>query len=315
MAGKMIADLLVLPSALAMDLALGELPSRAHPVVGMGKLLSAGLAIAPAAGKTRQLLFGMGLVLLVAAACGAAAFFLLGWLREVNSVLYVVVAAALLKSCFSVRELGRAATRVKRSLYKNDLEGARSALSWLVSRDTGTLNAEEAAGAAVESVAENTCDSFVAPLFYFIFFGVAGAVVYRVSNTADAMAGYHGRYEYLGKFAARLDDVLNYIPARLTGLLIVASAYLSRLDGRMSWRIMWRDHGRTESPNADWPMAAMAGALGVRLEKRGLYRLGDADHALAPDFIEASVKIMAVAVLLWFAISLSGKGALLACTS
>ena len=118
-------------------------------------------------------------------------------------------------------------------------------------------------------------------------------------NTADAMIGYHGRYEYLGKFAAKLDDVLNFIPARISGLLIVAAAYLSGGSGRDAWRVMLRDHRKTESPNAGWPMSAAAGALEVRLEKEACYSLGDAVGALSPAVIERGVVLATVSALLW----------------
>ena len=126
----------------------------------------------------------------------------------------------------------------------------------------------------MESVAESTCDSLVAPLFYFLLLGVPGAIGYRVVNTLDSMIGYHGKYEYLGKFAARLDDVLNFIPARLTALLLVLAAFVMKRNGRKAWQTALREHAKTESPNAGWPMAAMAGALDVRLEKVGHYQLG-----------------------------------------
>ncbi|MFC1864895.1 CobD/CbiB family cobalamin biosynthesis protein, partial [Chloroflexota bacterium] len=117
----------------------------------------------------------------------------------------------------------------------------------------------------------------VAPLFYFLLFGVPGAIAYRVVNTLDAMVGYHGEYEYLGKFASRLDDVLNFIPARLTALLLVLASFLSGRGARASWQVTLREHSKTESPNAGWVMAAVAGALSVQLERVGHYRLGEAD--------------------------------------
>ncbi len=153
--------------------------------------------------------------------------------------------------------------------------------------------------ATVESVAENTCDSFVAPLFYFLILGVPGAIAYRVINTSDAMIGYHGECEYLGKFAARLDDVVNFLPARITGLMIVAAAFLSNKGGATAWRIMLRDHAKTESPNAGWSMAAAAGALRVQLQKVGHYRLGDENAPLMPQTIDATLKVSHTAVLLW----------------
>ncbi len=154
------------------------------------------------------------------------------------------------------------------------MEKARGETGLIVSRDVRELDKPALISAVVEMTSESLTDSIVAPLFYWIIFGLPGAIAYRVINTFDAMIGYHGRYEYLGKFAARADDVLNYIPARISGLLLVAAAFTTGADGRQAWSIMRRDHGRTESPNAGWTMAAVAGALGVELEKRDFYRLG-----------------------------------------
>jgi adenosylcobinamide-phosphate synthase len=148
-------------------------------------------------------------------------------------------------------------------------------------------------------VAENACDSFVAPLFYFMLLGVPGAIAYRVVNTLDAMIGYHEKYEYLGKFASRLDDVLNYVPARLTALLLVLATFLSRRDAKTSWQVALSDHSKTESPNAGWPMAAVAGALNVQLEKVEHYKLGRAGALLIPETIDAVLKLMLIATLMW----------------
>ena len=133
----------------------------------------------------------------------------------------------------------------------------------------------ELAGAAIESLTENTSDSVVAPLFYYVLFGLPGAVFYRAANTLDAMVGYHGRFEYLGKAAARLDDLLNLIPARLTALGLAFAGLLAeaRRDAAAS-QVWWRDRGATESPNAGHPMAMGAGLLRVQLDKRDAYVLG-----------------------------------------
>ena len=189
----------------------------------------------------------------------------------------VVVEALVLWTLVSARRLMRAARAVDAALERGDLVGARAMVAFhLVSRDTHALAEGHVVSATVESVAENLGDSVVAPVCFYLAFGLAGASVYRVVNTADAMLGYReGVLEYFGKAAARFDDALNFIPARLSALAIVAGAVLARADARAAWRVMRRDGGRTPSPNAGWPMAAMAGALGVMLEKRGTYRLGD----------------------------------------
>jgi adenosylcobinamide-phosphate synthase len=186
-----------------------------------------------------------------------------------------VVEVYFLKATFALTALGRAAREVGRALACGDLDAARAGLRSLCSRDPFSLDEPELVAGAVESVAENASDSFVAPLVFFVLFGVPGAIAYRAINTLDAVVGYHGPYEYVGKASARLDDLANLVPARLTAaLLLLAGALLGKEIGRglATWR---RDARRTESPNAGRPMAAMAGLLRVRLSKPGHYTLGE----------------------------------------
>lgn len=304
--------LLVLLLALLLDVGVGELSNRLHPVAGMGRMLGLGTRWFPRRGDKAQFIYGALVVLATVVVFAGATHFLLLYLGKVSTTLYVLGAAAALKCSFSLRGLWMAARRVRVLLAADDIERTRVALGALVSRDTRRLDNTGIIGATVESVAENTSDSFVAPMFYFLILGVPGAVAYRVVNTADAMIGYHGKWEYLGKFAARLDDVLNYIPARLTALLLVFVSQLSLGTGRESWRILRRDHVKTESPNAGWPMSAMAGSLGVRLEKEGLYQLGDPVNALEVSSIDTSVRLMALAATAWAAVTVAAKGMILA---
>jgi adenosylcobinamide-phosphate synthase len=166
----------------------------------------------------------------------------------------------------------------------------------------------------VESAAENICDSFVAPIFYFLLFGVPGAVAYRIINTFDAMVGYHGHWEYLGRFAARLDDVANFVPARITALIIVLAALVCRKNASQAWHIMIRDHKKTESPNAGWTIGAIAGALGVQLEKVGHYKLGDNHSPLALDAIDTSRQIILITAVIWCSIFILAEVAYLVAT-
>jgi adenosylcobinamide-phosphate synthase len=152
--------------------------------------------------------------------------------------------------------------------------------------------------AAIQSLAENASDSFVAPLFYYSLFGLPGAWAYRAVNTLDAMVGYHGRNEFVGKFAARLDDLLNLLPARLTALLIVIAAGLAGADARGAWRAWRRDHAHTASPNAGHPMSAVAGALGVVLEKVDHYRLNAGASEPAPADIARAERLVGLALAL-----------------
>jgi len=291
--------LLILLVALVIDLALGEPPRPVHPVVWMGKLASflerRGAGQPPVA----QFVYGMVIALFLIGLFAASTYFILFYLKSLSLVAYVIVGAALLKSTFSLKELRVVALRVKELLLKEKLDEAYRELRSLVSRDTQGLTKPLVVSATVESVAENTCDSFVAPLFYFLLFGVPGAIAYRLVNTLDAMVGYHGKYEYLGKFVSKLDDVLNFIPARLTVLLLVLASFLSGRGARASWQVALSEHSKTESPNAGWTMAAVAGALNVQLEKVGQYKLGKAGIPLIPGTIDASLQLMQIAVLIW----------------
>ena len=300
--------LLIMLLALALDLAFGELPNAVHPVAWMGKVALYLKRIYGGHSPVSQFVHGAGIALFTIALFTVPVYFLLGYLEGLNPVIYVVVGGVLFKFTFSLRGLRQAAIRVKKLLIEDKLNEARFELRALVSRDTRNLSRALLVSATVESVAENLSDSFVAPLFYYLIFGVPGAVAYRVVNTLDAMIGYHGEYEYLGKFTSRLDDVLNFIPARLTALLLVLAAFISRQNGKKSWQAAFREHTKTGSPNAGWPMAAVAGALGVQLEKPGSYRLGKMNVPLVPQTIGDSLKMVQIAMTMWVLVCFATGG-------
>jgi adenosylcobinamide-phosphate synthase len=281
--------LLVLLVAIAFDTVLGEPPTPLHPVVWMGNLVNFWKRLAPAKNRFLQLLYGMAIVLVSAWAVYAFSSWFIVLLHQYYQPAALIVQVYLLKSCFSIRMLAGAGLTIRNLIKKGDLAQARFEMRSLVSRDTSRLNEEQILAATIESVTENTTDSFVAPLLFYILLGVPGALVYRLINTFDSMIGYRGKYEYLGKAAARLDDILNYIPARLSALLVIISAPLYQGDLKNAWRVARRDHANTASPNAGWTMAAMAGALNVQLEKVGHYLLGDDDRILVPGLINQAV--------------------------
>ena len=205
-----------------------------------------------------------------------------------------------LKPALSLRALLDAANEVAAYLERGDLPHARRALGWhLVSRDTRSLSAAEVAGAAIESVAENLSDSVVAPIMAYRAAGLRGAYAYRMINTADAMLGYRTpELEWYGKFAARTDDVMNALPARVTAAFICLCAPFGGGSARRARRVMVGDARRTSSPNAGWPMAAMAGALGVRLTKRDVYSLNDSGRPPTErDIVRARRVVLAAAAL------------------
>ncbi len=284
--------------ALGIDAAVGEVGGKWHPVALVGRLLDAAYRPWRGAAPGTQFLGGTAAVLsamTLAAAVAAAAERLAG--RGATRVLAV---ALVLKPTFSIRGLLAEALSVAAALETGAIDDARFRLRALVSRPTATLSSELAASAAIESVAENLTDSFVAPLLFFAFFGLPGAVLYRVANTADAMVGYRGETEWLGKTAARLDDLLNWLPSRLSALALTAAALVAAGPGSAARACgRWRtDGGRTASPNAGRPMAAMAGALDRRLEKPGHYVLGEGLAMPQAADVRAAVRLAGLAAAL-----------------
>jgi adenosylcobinamide-phosphate synthase len=304
-------DLLPSPAALLLallwDAVLGEPPARLHPVVWMGRVVSFVERGAPAGRPALELATGVALALVVPTAFALAGGALLAALSPAP-LLRLLVEAWALKSTFALSALGDAARAVRDHLSRGDLPAARRDLRSLCSRDASILDEQQIAAATIESVAENASDSVVAPLLAYLALGLPGALFYRAVNTLDAMVGYHGRFEMLGKASARLDDVLNLVPARLTAWLLVLAGAIDGRDARFAMRILRRDATRTESPNAGRPMAAMAGLLGVELEKAGHYRLGDARRPLAVTTVDEAWRLTRAASLGAALLVLAGMG-------
>jgi adenosylcobinamide-phosphate synthase len=308
-----VAPLAVLV-ALALDRALGEPPARWHPVVWIGHCLSfMGRRVAPPAGTTRAnaaralaggalaWCLGAALVVLVAQALVWA---MSGWPWWIQAL----AAGVLLKPLLAWRMLRDEVSAVEDALG-GSLAAGRARLAWLVSREVGAMDATQVRESAIESLAENLNDSVVAPLFWFAIAGLPGAALYRFANTADAMWGYRGErngrdWTWAGKWAARADDVLSWLPARLTGAL------LGLLGAAPRWRTLAAQARRTPSPNSGWPMAAMALALDVRLAKPGVYELHGAgrspqaaDTAQALRLAGRVVAALTICALLWAALA------------
>lgn len=282
--------------ALAVDFFLGEPANALHPVVWMGKVIGRFSKIGLGLSSKQQLAFGGFMALAT-----PAAFCLLGYvvgLTAIPSPIAFILQIWLLKSTFAVRGLGRAAYAVRDALLQGDLPSARAGLGSLCSREATHLDEPLIVAATVESVAENASDSFIAPLCFFAAFGLAGALFYRTVNTLDSMVGYHGKYEYLGKASARLDDLLNFFPARLTALLLLWAGFFLRADAANGLRMWRRDAASTESPNAGRPMATMAGLLRVALVKVDHYSLGDGLEPLSPGKIDQACRMVGLASVL-----------------
>lgn len=261
--------------ALAVDRLLGEPPTWAHPVVAMGRWL--GLfgerlsVLRPRPAFIGGALAWCGGALLCAGLALGLETLLFQWLQPWQSggraLLMALALGLLLKPLLAWRMLGDEVAAVE-AAQAQGIAAARQRLSRLVSRDTSQLDEVAVREAAIETLAENLNDSVVAPLFWFAIAGLPGAALYRFANTADAMWGYRDHREWSGKFAARADDVLSWVPARITALALLGlrPALLRRLQAEAP---------RTPSPNSGWPMAAMALRLDVRLGKPGVYGLND----------------------------------------
>jgi adenosylcobinamide-phosphate synthase len=278
--------------AMLIDRWLGEPPRALHPVVWMGCYLGWIGKRLPERRPAAAFFLGT-IAWLAGAALVAVAYGYAGVLAaECPRWLAVLATALLLKPLFALRMLLTEVASVERALA-GSLEGGRLRLREIVSRDTTRLDAGEVRESALESLAENLSDSVVAPLFWFALFGLAGAAVYRFANTADAMWGYRGRWEWAGKFAARADDLLNLIPARITALALS----LAGRDRRRVLRQLPREAARTASPNSGWPMAALALGLGVRLRKPGVYALNG--NGAAPAAADVATALRRAALVAW----------------
>ncbi|MGB7948796.1 MAG: adenosylcobinamide-phosphate synthase CbiB [Candidatus Binatia bacterium] len=262
----------LLLSAFLLDLATGDPRWFPHPVALMGKFISVGERFLWTGKACRDFISGMALSLTLIALVFGATRALLYTLAFLPPFIAFLLAAGLASTTMATRGLLDAVARIETPLRSGNLIGARENLARIVGRDTSGLNQDKVMRASLESLAENTSDGIVAPLFYLFLGGIPLALAYKAVNTLDSMIGYRTeRYFYFGKFAARLDDVANFLPARLTALLMIIATLLLRLNAGLALRIMRRDHANHLSPNAGYPEAALAGALGIRLGGPSVY--------------------------------------------
>lgn len=300
--------LIALLVALAIDVWLGEPAPRFHPVVWMGNYLSffeswvapiMSTASTADTGISDYKYFGRGALIWLLGATLVWALFaaLQAFFLQLSAVLSALLIGLALKPMLAWKMLRDEVLSVETALSQS-LEAGRARLGRLVSRDVTNLSAEQVRESAIETLAENLNDSVVAPLFWFVLLGLPGAALYRFANTADAMWGYPGMYrarywQWAGKWAARADDVLSWVPARITALLVVF------VSGGLSLKRLCIEARRTPSPNSGWPMAAMALALGVSLNKPDVYCLNAQGRAPQPS---DTVRSVATASKVWFAL-------------
>ena len=283
-----------MPAALliawTLDAAVGEPPNAVHPVAWLGRLLGP-LGQRLCAWRRVPAFIGGSLAwgaiaaaLAVMAHAAESAITTLPWAAG------ALLLALALKPCFAWRMLRDEVQAVEHALAQS-LEAGRERVARLASRNVSAMNEAEVRETAIETLAENLNDSVVAPLFWFAVAGLPGAVVYRFANTADAMWGYRDRYEWAGKFAARADDVLSWLPARLTALLLWPAL--------RDWHLLRIEAARTPSPNGGWPMGAMAMRLGVRLRKPGVYALNG--QSPSPSAADTATALRVASRVAWLA--------------
>lgn len=295
----------MLLGAFGLDLLLGDPRGWPHPVAWTGRLIQrlenlwTGLL-----GRCR--LAGVLLTFSTLLVAGGAAWGLLALACFLHPWLWGATALWLAWTCLALRSLHSESLAVVRHLEAGDLAAARQALSFVVGRDTAELSETEILRAAIETVAENTSDGVVAPLFYLCLGGPVLGILFKAASTLDSMVGYKNeRYREVGWASARLDDLLNLVPARLTGMLMALAAAVLRLDAVSALKIMWRDGRKPKSPNAGIPEAAVAGALGIRLGGPAVYfgqqvekpTLGDDDQPVTPAAYRQTVQMMYLASL------------------
>jgi len=292
-----------------LDLVFGDPKNRYHPVSWLGRLIESITPNLKHSGvtessiskdkieKVKGILFSCGIIsgvaLLTIALTSLTVHF-------AGILITLILFALLLKISMALKGMEKSAIQIIRSMEAGNLEEARYRLSMIVRRDTSNLNEEYIQSATIESISDSTVDGIISPLFFYSILGPVGCIAYRVVNTLDSMLGYKDPYyENIGWTSAKLDTIFNFLPARITGLLIVVSAYMAQADWRNSLVILIRDHHKTTSINAGYPMSSMAGALRVRLEKMGSYAIGEGTEFLTVDKCMLAIKIMKLTTLLF----------------
>ena len=269
---------LILWGAVILDRILGEPPERIHPVVWIGKLiyfLEDTFGSTHSKDKVKDLLFGTFTTLITLTVVFLASYILEVSISRLPEILQYPLYSLILSTTIGYKSLLDFSRKPIDCIKEGYIEGARKYLQSIVSRDTSKLDVEHILSASVESLSENITDSIIAPLIYGALFGLPGAFLYRAVNTLDAMIGYRNKkYKYYGKLAARLDDILNIIPSRIAGLLLVITSPLYGGNIKMALYGFLKEGSKTPSPNSGYTMATVANSLNMTLEKIGYYKLG-----------------------------------------
>jgi adenosylcobinamide-phosphate synthase len=300
-----IESLLVIFFALLVDFTLGDPKNKYHPTAWIGSLIAKLTPICKNPSDSIEKFAGIVLILTASGIVVSLIIFLsIGLELITTDLLSIVISIAmggiLLKTTIAIKGMERHALTVVNSIENNDIVAARDNLSMIVKRNTKNLDKNHVYSGVIESISENTVDGVTGPLFYFGLFGLPGAFVYRVINTADSMIGYKNNiFKNVGWFAANCDKILNYIPSRLTGLTMILSAMILGHNWQNSYQIMMRDGRKTASPNAGFPMAAIAGALETKFEKIDHYSLGDGDVEFSKEHVKSAISIMKITSIIF----------------
>ena len=301
-----LEPIVIVAFALGIDFVFGDPKNRYHPTAWIGTLIA---KLTPLAKNQNTYVEKLGGIFVVAITVGVVVTLLsildtgislltTDWVTIVVSGVVVVI---LLKTTIAIRGMEKHVKAVLESLDQNNLDMARTNLSMIVKRNTKNLDKNHVISGVLESISENTVDGVTGPLFYFALFGLPGAFVYRVINTVDSMIGYKTDiFKNIGWFGATCDTILNYIPSRLTGLVMIISAAILQNNWKESYKIMIRDGKKTESPNAGYPMAALAGALETKFEKINHYKLGNGEIILTTEHVNSALTMMKLTSILFF---------------
>jgi adenosylcobinamide-phosphate synthase len=303
-----IESIFVIGLAILLDFKFGDPKNKYHPTAWIGTLIA---KLTPLAKNEHPMIEKFGGICVVTITSGLVIVLLfvlnigitLISVDYVSLIVSVIIGGLLLKTTIAIRGMEKHAKSVLESLDDDNLDLARTHLSMIVKRNTKNLDKNHVLSGVLESISENTVDGITGPLFYYALLGLPGAFVYRVINTADSMIGYKTNiFKNVGWFAASCDSILNYIPSRLTALVMIISAAILQNNWKESYKIMIRDGKKTESPNAGYPMAALAGALETKFEKINHYKLGDGEIILTKEHVHSAISIMKLTSILFFGI-------------
>lgn len=300
-----LEGIIIVGFALLLDFLIGDPKTKYHPTAWIGKLIAVLVPFSRNNSPKKELFGGILIVFTVVVIVSTLLVALdfginLLTIDIVSLVVSIVVGSILLKTTIAIRGMQKHALSVVDALEKDDLDSARNHLSMIVKRNTKNLDKNHISSAVLESVSENTVDGVTGPLFYYAIFGLPGAFVYRAINTIDSMIGYKtSLFRNIGWFGANCDTILNYIPSRLTGLVMILSALILGYNWKESFYIMKRDGRKLESPNAGFPIAALAGALGTKLEKINYYAVGDGNIEFTKSHIISAIRLMKVSSILF----------------